>query len=90
LRKGLGHSATPHSARHWFNEARKNENRSDWWLTVEHIGRELRKLYPPADTPPDLHALFADERRRASAINQNDQSNDSKDNDSKDTGALND
>jgi hypothetical protein len=39
---------------------RKNENRSDWWLTEEHIGRELRKLYPPADTPPDLHALFAD------------------------------
>jgi hypothetical protein len=57
---------------------RKNENRSDWWLTEENIGRELRKLYPPADTPPGLHALFTEERW-ASAINQNDQSNDNKD-----------
>jgi hypothetical protein len=58
---------------------RKIGKRSDWSLTVEHIGRELRKLYPPADTPPGLHALFTDERRRASAKSQNDQSNDSKD-----------
>src|ERR1700756_2075916 len=33
---------------------------------------------PPADTPPGLHALFTEERR-ASTINQNDQSNDNKD-----------
>jgi hypothetical protein len=58
---------------------RKKEKRSDWWLTAEHIGRELRKLYPPVDVPPGLHALFTAEQRRASAINQNDQSNDNKD-----------
>jgi len=46
---------------------RKQENRSDWWLTVEHIGRELRKLYPPLDVPPGLHTLFTRERRRAGA-----------------------
>jgi hypothetical protein len=57
---------------------RKKETRSDWWLTVEQIGRELRKLYPPVDVPPGLHALFTEEQRRASAINQNDQSNDNK------------
>ena len=38
---------------------RKQENR--------HIGRELRKLYPPLDAPPGLHALFTRERRRAGA-----------------------
>jgi hypothetical protein len=48
---------------------------------MEHIGRELRKLYTPADTPPGLRALFTEERRRANAINQNDQSNDNKDDD---------
>ena len=57
---------------------RKNENRSDWRFIMEHIGQELRKLYPPADAPSGWHALFADERRRASAINQNDQTNDLK------------
>ena len=44
---------------------RKNENRSDWRFTMEHMGRELRKLYPPADTPPGWHALFREQRRRA-------------------------
>jgi hypothetical protein len=58
---------------------RKDENRPDWWLTVEHIGRELRKLYPPADTPPGLRALFTAGRRRSSVINRNDQRNDNKD-----------
>jgi hypothetical protein len=28
---------------------RQKEKRSDWWLTVEQIGRELRKIYPPVD-----------------------------------------
>ena len=60
---------------------RRKQTRSDWWFTMEHIGRELRKLYPPADTPPGLRALFAEELRRANAINQNDQSNDNKDDD---------
>jgi hypothetical protein len=46
---------------------RKNENRSDWCLTVEYFGRELRKLYPPVDVPPALHALFTRERRRTRA-----------------------
>jgi hypothetical protein len=50
---------------------RKKENRSDWWFTMEQIGRELRKVYPPADTPPGLHHLFTDERRRSSATQQN-------------------
>jgi hypothetical protein len=58
---------------------RKKEKRSDWWLTVEHIGRELRKLYPPGDTPPGLHALFTKERRRTSAMHQSDQGDDNKD-----------
>jgi hypothetical protein len=43
----------------------QKEKRSDWWLTVEHIGRELRKIYPPVDVPPGLHALFTEEHRRA-------------------------
>ena len=47
------------------------KNRSDWWSTVEHIGRELRKLYPPVDVPPGLHALFTKERRRARATHGN-------------------
>jgi len=51
---------------------REKENRFDWRLTIEHIGRELRKLYPPADTPPGLHALFTSERRRASARGRKD------------------
>jgi hypothetical protein len=38
----------------------KEETRS----AVEYIGRELRKLYPPAGTPAGLHALFREERRR--------------------------
>jgi hypothetical protein len=46
---------------------RKEENQSSWWLAVEHIGRELRKLYPPVDVPPGLHALLTRERRRARA-----------------------
>ena len=46
---------------------RKEENQSSWWFTVEHIGRELRKLYPPVDVPPGLHALFTRERRRVRA-----------------------
>jgi len=50
---------------------REKENRSNWQFTVEHIGRELRKLYPPADTPPGLHALFIEERRRARAMRRN-------------------
>lgn len=58
---------------------RKNENRSDWRFTIEHIGRELRKLYPPADTPLGFRALFTEERRRAGAMHQNDQSHDNKD-----------
>jgi hypothetical protein len=33
---------------------------------MEHIGRELRKLYPPSDTPSGLRALFSKERERAS------------------------
>jgi hypothetical protein len=33
---------------------RKEENRSDWRLAMEHIGRELRKLYRPVDVPPRL------------------------------------
>jgi hypothetical protein len=59
---------------------REKEKRSDWWLTMEHIGRELRKLYPPADTPPGLHALFTEEHRGAGAIqNHQQESNDGKD-----------
>ena len=51
---------------------REKENRFDWRLTMEHIGRELRKLYPSADTPPGLHALFTNERRRAKARGRKD------------------
>jgi hypothetical protein len=54
----------------------KNENRPDWRFTMEHMGRELRKLYPPADTPPGWHDLFKEEHRRAS---RHDQQEDSKD-----------
>jgi hypothetical protein len=58
----------------------KEENQSNWWLTVEHIGRELRKFYPPVDVPPGLHTLFIEERRKAAAMQQNHQeSDDSKD-----------
>jgi hypothetical protein len=46
------------------------ERRSDWRFTVEHIGRELRKLYPPVDVPPGLHALFTEERRRARTMHR--------------------
>jgi hypothetical protein len=46
---------------------RKNENRSDWRLTMEHMGRELGKLYPPADAPPGWHDLFKEEHRRGGA-----------------------
>jgi hypothetical protein len=56
---------------------RQKEKRSDWWLTVEHIGRELRKIYPPVDVPPGLHALFTEEHRRASDMQ--DQGDDNKD-----------
>jgi hypothetical protein len=44
---------------------RKEESQSSWRFTMEHIGRELRKLYPPSDTPSGLHALFTKERERA-------------------------
>jgi hypothetical protein len=53
----------------------RKEKRSDWWLTVEQIGRELRKIYPPVDVPPGLHALFTESHRRASAA-RNDQGDD--------------
>jgi hypothetical protein len=56
---------------------RKKEKRSDWWLTVEHIGRELRKLYPPVDVPSGLHALFTEEHRQEGEVH--DQSNESED-----------
>ena len=52
---------------------REKENRFDWRFTMEHVGRELRKLYPPADAPPGLHALFTEERRRARAMRRKDQ-----------------
>ena len=52
---------------------REKENRFDWRFTMEHIGRELRKLYPPADAPPGLHALFTEERRRARETHRKDQ-----------------
>jgi hypothetical protein len=52
---------------------REKENRFDWRFTMEHIGRELRKLYPPTDAPPGLHALFTKERRRARAMRRKDQ-----------------
>jgi hypothetical protein len=60
---------------------RKEESQSSWRLTMEQIGRELRKLYPPADTPSGLHALFTEERRKASTLHQNDQRNDNADDD---------
>jgi hypothetical protein len=56
---------------------RQKEKRSDWWLTVEQIGRELRKIYPPVDVPPGLHALFTEEHRRGSDLQ--DQGADNKD-----------
>jgi hypothetical protein len=40
------------------------ELQSEWHLAREYVRRELRKLYPPAGTPPGLHALFREERRR--------------------------
>jgi hypothetical protein len=52
--------------------------KNDWRFTMEHIGRELRKLYPPVDVPPGLHALFTEEHRRTSAADRNDQGDDSK------------
>jgi hypothetical protein len=52
---------------------REKENRFDWRFNMEHIGRELRKLYPPADMPPGLHALFTEERRRAREMRRKDQ-----------------
>jgi hypothetical protein len=39
---------------------------------MEHIGRELRRLYPPLDAPPGLHDLFTEERRRAAAMHRKD------------------
>jgi hypothetical protein len=47
---------------------REKENRSNWQFTMEQIGRELRKLYPPTDAPPGLHTLFTEQRRRAKAM----------------------
>jgi len=64
---------------------RKNESRSDWRLTMDHIGRELRKLYLPAGTPPGFHDLFAEEEERRriktliAPIQHGQQDNDSKD-----------
>jgi len=55
---------------------RKNENRSDWRFIMEHIGQELRKLYPPAGAPSGWHALFRDQRRRAGAMHRNYQQGD--------------
>jgi len=40
---------------------------------MEHMGRELRKLYPPADTPPGWHDLFKEEHRRTAVMQQNHQ-----------------
>jgi hypothetical protein len=51
--------------------ARRKETQSNWRFAIEQIGRELRKLYPPADTP-GLRALFTEEGRRASAKQVND------------------
>jgi hypothetical protein len=51
---------------------RKEESQSSWRFTMEHIGRELRKLYPPSDKPSDLHALFTKERERARATRRTD------------------
>jgi hypothetical protein len=50
----------------------RRKGQTDWRFTLEHIGRELRKLYPPADVPPGLRALFTEERRRPSAKQGND------------------
>jgi hypothetical protein len=61
---------------HMAQARRRKEKRSDWWFIVEHIGRELRKIYPPVDVPPGLRALFTEERRRASAADRNDQGDD--------------
>ena len=47
-----------------------------WWLTMEQIGRELRKFYPSVEVPPGLHALFTEERRRARAMHRNHQQSD--------------
>jgi hypothetical protein len=58
------------------------KNQSDWWSTMEHIGLELRKLYPSVDVPPGLHALFTKERRRARAMHGN-RRHENKDNRSK-------
>jgi hypothetical protein len=57
---------------------RQKHKRSDWWLTVEHIGRELQKIYPPVDVPAGLRALFTEEHRRASVADRNDQDDDNK------------
>jgi hypothetical protein len=47
---------------------KRKTNSGNWRFTLEHIGRQLRKLYPPADTPPGLPALFTRERRRETAM----------------------
>jgi len=52
---------------------RREEKQSDWRFTMEHMGRELRKLYPPADTPPGWHDLFKEEHRRTAVMQQNHQ-----------------
>ena len=58
---------------------RGSENRSDWQFAIEQIGRELRKLYPPTDTPPGWRALFREQRRRARAMHRNYRDDNSKD-----------
>jgi hypothetical protein len=59
---------------------RKEENQpSNWRFTVEQIGRELRKLYPPAETPAALRALFTEERRQREATHRNHQKADESD-----------
>jgi hypothetical protein len=50
----------------------KEENQSNWWLTVQRIGR----FYPPADVPLGLHTIFTEERRKAAAMQQNHQEGD--------------
>jgi hypothetical protein len=45
---------------------------SDWQFTMQHLGRELRKLDPPDGLPPRLRALFHDlESKWAIAMHRN-------------------
>jgi len=52
--------------------ARKKYAPPDWQFTMEQIGRELRKVDPPANMPPRLRALFTElERKWAIAMRRN-------------------